>query len=84
MDVSAEATAICVALLGGEPFSTETVRGMLQCMDSSTGPDRWRGRPPVWAHVAVLRVAGVPRGRACETCGVQLYAVFEPSFAPAR
>lgn len=84
MDVSAEATAICVALLGGEPFSTETVRGMLQCMDSSTGPDRRRGRPPVWAHVAVLRVAGVPRGRACETCGVQLYAVFEPSFAPAR
>ncbi|KAI0696859.1 hypothetical protein C8T65DRAFT_29710 [Cerioporus squamosus] len=75
-DVSPDAPAVCAALIGGEPFSVRTARRMLECMDSH------RRGPPVWAHVAILRVAGVPRGRVCEMCGVQLYAVLKPSFEP--
>lgn len=78
MDVPSDAPAVCAALLGGEPFPAETVRSMLEGMDAHRGMRL--GGPPVWAHVAILRVAGVPRGRVCGTCGIQLYAVFQPSF----
>ncbi|RPD54472.1 hypothetical protein L226DRAFT_276241 [Lentinus tigrinus ALCF2SS1-7] len=64
--------AVCAALVGGEPFPEGTMRSMLECMDSRRGP-------AVWAHVAIVRVAGVPRGRVCDACGVQLYAVFHLS-----
>ncbi|RDX43153.1 hypothetical protein OH76DRAFT_1488049 [Lentinus brumalis] len=72
--VPSDAPAVCAALIGGEPFSVWTARTTLECMTSS------RTSPPVWAHVAILRVAGVTRGKVCEMCGVQLYAVFQPSF----